>query len=261
MNGHPAHDQWVIPWNAYAPSRWRHWIGAGLALYVSWRTHAQITFVGSPVDLGRVAPGQRVPLSLEFTNRGSALVVITNVERSCSCLDIQSWTRRVAAGSAGRVEGVFYVPEQVGPLEERITLQGSPGGDHLAHLDFRGRVWQPIEARPGFVSLSPASLAPTLVQIVNQTDTPVELSEPLSDQKRFRATLTALKPGWEFQLAIEPVPPFPNANVFGRIRIKISSDLMKEVLVSVFLPAPTLNRNTQSSNSTPATGTSRPAGP
>lgn len=222
----------------------------------------QIAFVEKTVDLGRMAPGQRIPLTLTITNVGSEPVTITNVARSCSCLSLREWSRRLAPGSTGRVDLVFYAPDQVGPVEESIILQGVPGGVDLADLGIVGRVWLPIEAQPGFVSFTTTPPAPVLVRIVSHLESPVTLSEPVSDQRCFRATLTALKPGKEFQLVIEPVPPFPNANVFGRIRLRTNSDLQKEVQISVFLPAasPT-SRPSPSSNVTTRTGAVRPTGP
>jgi hypothetical protein len=222
-----------------------------------------IRFHSSTLDLGRLSPQQKIPLILVFSNTGPALVELTNVARSCSCVAVQQWSRRVGAGSTGRVEVLFYVPEQVGAVSERVTLQGVPGGDDLASLEITGQVWQPIEATPGYVSFSAPSNAPATVRIVNHLDEPVEISDPESSHRNFRAALKPVKAGREYQLIIEPVPPFPHANTFARIRLKTNSDLMRELVVSVFMPAPSPAKKPPASPPKPGAGLepTTPTGP
>lgn len=196
-----------------------------------------IRFVTPALDLGRMAPQQRLPLVLVFTNAGPDWVEVTNVARSCSCVSVQQWTRRVGPGSTGRVEVLFYAPEQIGPVTEQVVLQGRPGGDDLARLELVGQIWQPIEAAPGFVSFSSPTNPPALVRIVSHVEELVEISEPVSSHPNFRAHLKPVTEGREYQLIIEPVPPFPNANTFARIRLKTTSKVMPELSISVFMPA------------------------
>ncbi|MCC7376706.1 MAG: DUF1573 domain-containing protein [Verrucomicrobiales bacterium] len=206
------------------------------------------------VDLGRIAPQQRLPLVLVFTNAGPAWVEVTNVARSCSCVSVQQWSRRVGPGSTGRVEVLFYAPEQLGPVTEQVVLQGQPGGDDLARLEMIGQIWQPIEATPGFVSFTSPTNTPASVRIVSHLDEPVEISDPVSTQPLFRATLNPVTVGREYQLSIAPVPPFPNANTFARIRLKTNSKIMPELSISVFMPASSPSKVSMTPRPKPAPG-------
>jgi hypothetical protein len=105
-------------------------------------------------------------------------------------------------------------------------------------LQIKGTVWKPVDVNPNFAAINvPAeSQEPvkTEVRIVNNTEEPLTLSPPESNNKAFKPELVTVTPGKEYKVVISTVPPLESGNMQGQISMKSSSTDVPMVNISVW---------------------------
>jgi hypothetical protein len=95
----------------------------------------------------------------------------------------------------------------------------------------------PIEVIPQFANLSVTTESPsnaTIVRIMNNEETPVTLSAPLSSNPAFAAELKTNQPGKEFEVIVRTVPPLPAGVVQGQITLTSSSTNLPVVSITAW---------------------------
>ncbi len=101
-----------------------------------------------------------------------------------------------------------------------------PGEGGLTRIKMRGEVWQPVQFTPrtaSFPRLTPEqALKPSTrkVTIVNNMDTPADLTDITSTNPVFSAEITVLEPGKKFELVVSTKPPLKAGRNNGKIQIK-----------------------------------------
>ncbi|WP_291869666.1 DUF1573 domain-containing protein [Maribacter sp.] len=84
-------------------------------------TGAKIEFIAETVDYGEVVKGADGVRVFEFTNTGTAPLVLSKVTSSCGCT-IPSYDKEpVLPGKKGKIS-VKYDTKRVGPIRKAITV-------------------------------------------------------------------------------------------------------------------------------------------
>lgn len=74
--------------------------------------------------------GEKVKHTFEFTNTGTAPLLITRTTTSCRCITIKAPKRPVMAGDKGTVE-VIYDPKDVGVFNKSIEIHANIEGGYV----------------------------------------------------------------------------------------------------------------------------------
>ncbi len=84
-------------------------------------TKAKIEFKSNVIDYGEIAKGSDGVRVFEFTNTGSAPLIISRVYSSCGCTIPKKPKDPIAPGQTGVIE-VKYDTNRVGPIRKTITV-------------------------------------------------------------------------------------------------------------------------------------------
>lgn len=91
-----------------------------LGIYAQEGT-AKIEFKSETIDYGEIAKGSDGVRVFEFTNTGSAPLVISNVRSSCGCTIPKKPEDPILPGKTGQIQ-VKYDTNRVGPIRKAITV-------------------------------------------------------------------------------------------------------------------------------------------
>jgi hypothetical protein len=195
----------------------------------------RITFSMPVYDFGRVKSGELVKHTYTFTNSGSQVLEVTNVQPSCGCTTAGEWTHRVEPGQIGTVGIQFNTTGMGGEVLKTVTISSSDKSNPAFTLQLKGTVWKPIEVLPGFAVLNilpDAITASTIVKITNNTEEYIYItSGPKCSTTAFSAGIRTNQPGKEFQVDIKAVPPFEPGN--SRATITLTTTSTNQPLISI----------------------------
>ena len=112
----------------------------GLSTLTAQNT-AKFEFKSEVIDYGEIEKGADGLRVFEFTNTGTAPLVIESVYSSCGCTT-PSWTKTpVAPGKSGKIE-VKYNTSIVGPIRRTITIYSNAEENPKA-IKIKGKVLDP----------------------------------------------------------------------------------------------------------------------
>lgn len=99
-----------------------------LIVFVAFQANAQseagavITFKEKSIDFGDIVQGAKVSHTFEFTNTGSAPLVISNVAATCGCT-VPSWPKEpVAPGKSAKIEVSFNSAGKMGKQNSVVRI-------------------------------------------------------------------------------------------------------------------------------------------
>ncbi|MEM0931486.1 MAG: DUF1573 domain-containing protein [Bacteroidota bacterium] len=84
-------------------------------------TTAKIEFKSETIDYGEIAKGSDGIRVFEFTNTGTAPLVISDVKSSCGCTIPKKPEDPIMPGATGEIQ-VKYDTKRVGPIRKAITV-------------------------------------------------------------------------------------------------------------------------------------------
>ena len=107
----------------------------------------QIAFADTAFNFGRIAEGEKVKHTFEFTNNGNAPLLISRVEPSCGCTIAKDWsTAPYQPGESGVITIEFDSDKRPGhqkktidiitnavPAVRRVYLEGDVAGPQTEH--------------------------------------------------------------------------------------------------------------------------------
>jgi hypothetical protein len=213
----------------------------GLGAAASWAADAaRLGFSGTTRDLGRIGPQAHLEQRLEFENTGTALLQIRGIQTSCSCVRPEVRSLEIAPGTRASLRVELIAGAQSGPFTESLTFETNDPGQAKVTVEWKGTVFRRIEAVPDFVvmEVTPDSWTneTATVRILNHTEAPIRLSDPVGANPAFAARLSTVKPGWEYALEMRPVRALPNGNHYGRFTLRTDSTEVPQVEVTAFVP-------------------------
>lgn len=102
---------------------------------------AKIEFKSDTIDYGTIENGSDGVRVFEFTNTGTAPLVITNVKSSCGCTVPKKPTAPIKPGEKGEIE-VKYDTKRTGFIRKTITVTSNATNikNGVSHLKIKGEV-------------------------------------------------------------------------------------------------------------------------
>ena len=168
--------------------------------------------IASPVhDFGEVFGGTDMSHIFTFTNRGTEVLEITDVESSCYCTTGFLSDTRIPPGETGKIKVAFKAPPRSETVHEVVKLTTNQAALPYFELAVKATVITPFEAIPASLMLgkiSPSSFSGRHL-LLRQT-----LAQ--------HAEVVGIQPSSEYILA-ELQPPSRNGNV--RIQITIETGM------------------------------------
>lgn len=110
---------------------------AGLATAQAQKT-AKMEFKSETIDYGEIKKGSDGVRVFEFTNTGTAPLVIEDVKSSCGCTVPKKPEEPVMPGETGKIE-VKYDTKRVGPIRKTVTVY-SNAEEPVKALKIKGTV-------------------------------------------------------------------------------------------------------------------------
>ena len=83
---------------------------------------ARIEFTEKSFNFGDLVEGESVAHTFHFKNTGNKALVITNVEASCGCTEIEYDKKPIPPGGEGKLEVVFDSKGRMGKQYKIITI-------------------------------------------------------------------------------------------------------------------------------------------
>ncbi|MFD2516602.1 DUF1573 domain-containing protein [Salinimicrobium flavum] len=111
-------------------------IFAGFA--VQAQETAKMEFKSDVIDYGEIKKGSDGVRVFEFTNTGTAPLVITDVTSSCGCTIPEKPEEPIAPGETGQIK-VKYDTNRVGPIRKSIMVY-SNADEPSKKLSIKGKV-------------------------------------------------------------------------------------------------------------------------
>lgn len=91
----------------------------------------KMTFERVNYDFGLLEQrGEKVTFDFEFTNDGTAPLIITRAKNSCRCISVEHPKRPVKAGEGGVIR-VTFDPKDKGVFNKAIEINGNIPGGHI----------------------------------------------------------------------------------------------------------------------------------
>jgi hypothetical protein len=195
----------------------------------------KIQFATPVYDFGKATVGEPVKYEYVFTNTGDALLIVSNVQPGCGCTTAGNWTREVAPQQTGTIPVQFNNTAYQGPVTKSIKVTSNDKSNPTVDLQLKVTVWRPIQVSPqnAIFNLPPdlMSNSTTVLNIHNNSDEPLTLSDPELNVHTFTAEIKTIQPGKDFELAVSTVAPLESGNVQGQITIRTSSKQMPALAI------------------------------
>ena len=199
----------------------------------------KIQFAQTEYDFGKINNGAVVKFDFVFTNTGTATLEVTDVRPSCGCTTAGTWSKTVQPGQTGIIPIQFNSGNFSGPIHKTVTVTCNTPAQPQTILNLKGTIWKAIDVTPTYAYFTPQADTQTadtkVVRIVNNMDTPLELSPPEIGNKAFTAELKTLKEGKEFELRISANPPFGPGTVQGPVTVKTSSTNLLVITINAII--------------------------
>lgn len=170
----------------------------------------KIQFATPLHEFGRVKSGEPVKYTYVFTNTGNAQLVINSVQPQCGCTTAGEWTKQVEPGQTGTIPIQFNTAGYNGSVFKQVTIRCNVTNQPIIFLQLKGTVYRPFDVVPQMAVLNVPPDADTIsavVTITNNTEEPLMLSAPQSNNRAFAVELKTNTLGKAYQLTISTVPP------------------------------------------------------
>ena len=186
----------------------------------------RIQFATPVYDFGRARAGDPVKYTYVFTNTGDRMLIVNSVQPGCHCTTAGEWTKQVEPGKTGEIPIQFNTAGTSGMIVRQVTVACNISNQPpLVFIQIKGTVYKPYDVNPPYVYLNVSPDVETAslnVAITNNTDEPLILFPPESNNRMFSAQLVTNQPGRGYQLRISTVPPVSSGSVQGQILLKTS---------------------------------------
>jgi Protein of unknown function (DUF1573) len=147
-------------------------------LFVASFANAQgvIKFKTESHDFGKVEEGVQAAYTFEFTNTGTAPVVISNAQASCGCTT-PDWTKEpVMPGKTGKVMASFNSQGRPGNFSKTVTVISNSETPQIV-LSIKGEV-NPKAAEKAAEAAAPVAPATAVIKTAPAAAAPAPVSAP-----------------------------------------------------------------------------------
>jgi copper(I)-binding protein len=183
----------------------------------------KIQFATPVYEFGKVRAGEPIKYTFVFTNTGDRVLVLNSVQPQCGCTTAGEWTKQVEPGNTGTIPIQVNTLGYNGLVIKQVTVTCNVASQPTTFLQLKGTLYKPIDFNPplAVLNLPPdAETASAVVTITNNTDEPLMLAYPESNNRMFSAQLLTNTPGKGFQLTVSVVPPVSTGSVQGQVNLR-----------------------------------------
>ena len=155
-------------------------------LFVATFANAQgvIKFKTESHDFGKVEEGVQAAYTFEFTNTGTAPVVISNAQASCGCTT-PDWTKEpVMPGKTGKVMASFNSQGRPGNFSKTVTVISNSETPQIV-LSIKGEVNPKAAVAEKAAEPAPA---PAVTKTVPATAAPAPVAAPVKATTRKKSS-------------------------------------------------------------------------
>ena len=189
-------------------------------------------------DFGRVMEGDIIPHIFGFTNSGTEVLEIINIETTCGCTIAGDYTQTVAPGERGEIPVILDTAGLKGNIDKKVKVTTNREPKPY-ELSMKGEVWQPWSVNPAQAMLGiikDTKAGPSAVlKLTKKSDGMLSITNVEASSKTFSTDLETVTPGREFKITVTAHPPFiPGANS-GKIRIETDDPDKPETVVEAYL--------------------------
>jgi hypothetical protein len=186
-------------------------------------------------DFGTVQQGQPLETKLEFTNSGDAVLHVVEFTPSCGCTTTGNWPHELKPGESASVPVKVETAHFIGPIEKTVLLRTDDPTEDTLYFELRAKIATPISINAP-VLIFPAAEDPNQpmsrsTTLRDETDEPLKLTAPISDNPLFRPELKTVIPDKEYELIVTTGTPLPEGT--HSARITMNSTLTKQPNVTV----------------------------
>ena len=209
---------------------------------------ARIKFDIQNYDFGRAMWGEPVDHTYYFTNVGTELLIVSNVQATCHCSTPGAWTREAKPGESGQIPVRFdtraFNPMGLNSEARKVfTVTCNDPTQHVVPLQLNGIVWRPVEVNPGMIALvikPDIGSATVVAHVTNHLEQPLFLLPPESSLPALGAELRTNIPGKDYSLIVSNTMAMPPGLVQGYVHLKTgpTNAPAASVLVSINAQAP-----------------------
>ncbi len=174
--------------------------------------------------------------TFKITNAGDAPLEITRVKPSCGCTIAGNYPKTLAPGESGDFPFSMASTKLRGHFEKSVTISSNDPVTPDLRLKLKGEVKRYVEVTPpsaNFARITSQETYERIVNITNNTDTPLQLSIEQPEGSKFKTELEEKTPGKQFDLRISAIPPFEPGNLRTTITLKTNIPEQKDVTVDV----------------------------
>src|SRR5208283_43055 len=118
--------------------------------------------------------------------------VLNTVQPQCGCTTAGDWTKQVEPGQTGSIPIQFNTANYNGPVFKQVTVTCNVTNHSPLFLQLKGTVYRAFDLNPPMAVLNippDAETASVVVTITNNTEEPLLLSAPESNNHVFAAEL------------------------------------------------------------------------
>ncbi len=147
-------------------------------LFVATFANAQgvIKFKNESHDFGKVEEGVQATHTFEFTNTGTAPVVISNAQASCGCTT-PDWTKEpIMPGKTGKVTASFNSQGRPGNFSKTVTVVSNSETPQIV-LSIKGEV-NPKAAEKAAEAAAPVAPATAVIKTAPAVAAPAPVAVP-----------------------------------------------------------------------------------
>ena len=183
----------------------------------------KIQFATPVYEFGKIRAGEPIRYTFVFTNTGDQVLILNSVQPQCGCTTAGEWTKQVEPGGTGTIPIQVNTFGYNGLVTKQVTVTCNVASQPMTFLQLKGTLYKPIDFNPplAVLNLPPdGETASVVVTITNNTDEPLMLAYPESNNRMFSAQLVTNTPGKGFQLTVAVVPPLSTGSVQGQINLR-----------------------------------------
>jgi hypothetical protein len=190
-------------------------------------------------DFGAIDRGKALEATLEFSNAGDAVLHVLELSPSCGCTTTGDWPHELAPGAKASVPVKVDTAHFNGQIGKTVLLRTDDPTEGEIYFELRAKITTPISIATS-VLIFPAVSDPNQslarsTTLRNETDEPLKLTTPVSDNPLFRPELKTIIPDKEYELVVTTGTPLPEGTQSARITMGSTVSKMPKITIEAVI--------------------------
>lgn len=221
-------------------------LAAVLTLSVSFAPLAQetpapapaIEFESSTHEFSKVKSGEVILHTFKFKNTGGADLTIEDVKPSCGCTTAGEWSKLLKPGESGTIPIKLDTSRFKGALTKTVTVTSNDPKKPRIVLMLKGEIWEPVTIEPAYLTFKsvtdPKEVYTQSAKITNNTEAPLKIKSVKINNDNFSTDLKEIKPGKEYELTVQTVPPLKSGYNYANVEIETDNPESPALTIRAF---------------------------